>query len=63
MSRQEIIDKYLGKTISKKLTVFLIATVGLFGDKLSGDQWTVIATAYIGIVAFSETVLKLKDKM
>lgn len=63
MSRQEFIDKYLNRTISKKLTVFLIATIGLFWGKLSGDQWTVIATAYIGIVAFTETVLKLKDKI
>lgn len=63
MSRQEIIDKYLGKAISKKLTVFLIACHLTYIGKLTGDQWIIIATAYIGIVAVTETILKLKDKM
>lgn len=62
MSRQEIIDKYLNKTISKKLTVFLIACFFAHQGKLTGEQWTVIATAYIGIVGFTETLLRLKGK-
>ena len=62
MSKQELIDKYLNKAVSKKLTVFLIACYFTHIGKLSGDQWTVIATAYIGIVAFTETVLRLKEK-
>jgi len=63
MSKQEFIDKYLNKAVSKKLTVFLIACYFTYIDKLTGDQWTVIATSYIGIVAFTETVLKLKSKL
>jgi len=62
MSKQEFIDKYLSKYISKTLSVTMIATVALFMDKLTGAEWTVIATAYIGITKFSETVLSLKDK-
>jgi len=62
MSKQEFIDKYLNKAVSKTLSVTAIATVALFMDKLSGTEWTVIATAYIGITKFSETVLSLKDK-
>ena len=61
MSRQEIIDKYLGKTISKKLIVFIIATIALFSGKVTGTEWIVISTAYISIVAYTETVLKLKE--
>ena len=63
MSKQEFIDKYLSKSISKTLTVFFVATVALFGSKLSGAEWTIIATAYIGATKWTETVLKLKDKM
>lgn len=63
MSRQEIIDKILGKTVSKTLMVTLIATFGLFYSKLSGMEWTVIATAYIGSEKFSKTILMLKDKL
>lgn len=63
MSRQEFVDKYLNKTISKTLMVTLIATLALFRDKLSGMEWTVIATAYIGAEKFSKTVLMLKGKV
>ena len=59
MSSREIIDKYLGKSISKTLMITLIATYGLF-DKLTGAEWTVIATAYIGATKWTETILKLK---
>jgi len=60
MSKQEFIDKYLNKTVSKTLSVTIIATFAMFFDKLTGVEWTVIATAYIGITKFSETVLSLK---
>lgn len=62
MSRQEIIDKYFGKAISKTFTVFIIATIGLFLSKLTGSEWTTIAAIYIGSVKATETLLKLKDK-
>lgn len=62
MSRQEIIDKYFGKAISKTFTVFIIATVALFTAKLSGAEWTTIAAIYIGSVKVTETILKFKNK-
>lgn len=62
MSRQEIIDKYFGKAISKTFTVFIIATIALFTAHLTGTEWTIIATAYIGSVKVTETILKLKEK-
>lgn len=62
MSKQEIIDKYFGKAISKTFTVFIIATIGLFSSKLTGSEWTIIAGIYIGTVKTTETLLKLKDK-
>lgn len=40
--------------------ITLIATYGLFQDKLTGAEWTVIATAYIGATKWTETILKLK---
>jgi len=62
MSRQEIIDKYFGKAISKTFTVFIIATVALFTTKLTGTEWTTIAAIYIGSTKVTETILKLKEK-
>ena len=63
MSRQEIIDKYLGKAISKTFTVFIIATIALFATKLTGAEWTIIASVYLGSTKATETILKLRDKI
>jgi hypothetical protein len=63
MSKQEFIDKYLGKAISKKLVAFIIATVALFTGKVTGTEWIIISTAYIAITGYTDTVLRLKDKM
>lgn len=63
MSKEEFVDKYLGKTISKKLVAFIIATVALFAGKVTGTEWIVISTAYIAITGYTDTVLRLKDKM
>ena len=63
MSRQEIIDKYFGKAISKTFTVFIIATIGLFSTKLTGSEWTIIASVYLGSTKATETILKLRDKV
>lgn len=63
MSRQEFIDKYLGKAISKTFTVFIIATAALFTKHLTGTEWTTIAAIYIGSTKVTETLLKLRDKL
>ena len=63
MSRQEIIDRYLGKAVSKTFTVFILATIALFTTKLSGAEWTIIASVYLGSTKATETILKLRDKL
>lgn len=63
MSRREFIDTYLGQAISKKLIVFLIATVALFLDKLNGSQWVIVSTSYIAIQGVTDIVAKFKDKI
>lgn len=42
-----IIDKILATAISKKLTVFFIATFFLYLDKLQSEQWENIAIVYL----------------
>ncbi len=63
MSTQQFIDKYLNKSISKTLMITLIATIALFTDKLTGWEWTIITTAYIGAEKYSKTILMLRDKI
>ena len=59
MSRQEYIDKYLSKFISRKLIVFVIGSVGLFTGHITGDNWVVISTAYISIEGFTSIVTEV----
>ena len=43
-----IIDKVLNFTISKKLTVFAIATILMLKDTIDSKDWVYIALMYIG---------------
>ena len=49
----ELFDLLLGKLISRKLTVFIVASYGMFEKSIESNDWTIIAGIYIG----SETVL------
>lgn len=42
------IDNILSWTISKKLTVFLIATLLILKGSISGSEWVYISLMYIG---------------
>lgn len=53
------IDKFLNQWISKKLTVFIVASYGLFGGKLDGDNWTIVATGYVAIQGFADIVERI----
>jgi hypothetical protein len=59
MSRQEYIDKYLSKFISRKLIVFSIGSIALFTGNLTGDNWVVVATAYISIEGFTSIITQV----
>jgi hypothetical protein len=59
MSRQEYIDKYVSKFVSRKLLVFLIGSVGLFTGSLTGDNWVVVASAYISIEGFTKIITEV----
>lgn len=60
MSRKEKIDFLLNKWVSRKLTVFLIASVGLFTEAITSDNWVIVATAYISIEGVTSIVERLK---
>jgi hypothetical protein len=44
----ENIDFFFNKVIPKKLLVFIVATILIFDNKLSGDMWGFIAMIYLG---------------
>jgi len=64
MSRKEKIDLLLSKWVSRKLTVFVIASVGLFSGSITSDNWVIVATAYIateGATNIVERLIKAKN--
>ena len=54
------IDKFLGKFVSKKLTVFIIACFFIWLGKIEGVQWVNIAMIYIGSQAAVDMMGKLR---
>ena len=59
MSTREKIDFYLNKWVSRKLTVFVVGSVGLFLGNLTSSDWVIIATAYIAIEGATNIVERL----
>lgn len=59
MSAREKIDVYLRKWISRKLTVFVIASVGLFSGAITSTDWVIVATSYITIEGVTNIVERL----
>ena len=54
------IDKLLGKAISRKLTVFIVACFALMAGVLDGDNFTFIAVSYIGTQGIIDLFLNSK---
>lgn len=64
MSRGEKVDLFLNKWVSRKLTVFVIASVGLFTTSITSTDWVIIATSYItieGVTNIVERLMKTKN--
>jgi hypothetical protein len=64
MSRKEKVDLFLSKWVSRKLTVFAIASGALFSGSIDSNDWVVIATAYIslqGVTDIVERIYKIRN--
>jgi hypothetical protein len=55
-----IVDRILNATISKKLTVFVIACIFVYLGKIDSKQWVNIAMIYIGIQGIIDSIVKLR---
>ena len=47
MSRNEI-DRLVNKWISRKLLVFIIATIALFTKFITSSDWLIVSSIYLG---------------
>jgi hypothetical protein len=59
MSKEQF-DLLISKWVSRKLSVFLVACVGLFSGVITSSDWVIIAAAYVGAETFITAVEKLK---
>lgn len=54
------VDKALSKVVSRKFTVFALATTFLYLGQLTGDQWVAISLGYIGIQGIADIATQWK---
>jgi|TARA_Y100000034_G_C6566128_1_gene245168 hypothetical protein len=55
-----LVDRILGKIISRKFTVFLTATALMLWSDLASDTWGMIAIVYIGGQSVIDAALSWK---
>lgn len=58
------VDLILGRTMSKKLTVFIVGTIGWFQNMLTGTEWLILSGIYLfGLVYLNhmENMAKFKN--
>ena len=55
------IDRFLGRFISKKLTVFIIASIFIGLSYIDSEAWVKIAMVYIGTQAGIDGIKVFKD--
>jgi hypothetical protein len=64
MSRKEIVDRIQSKWVSRKLLVFIVASVALFEGKVLSEDWVIISSIYIsleGATTIVERIFKAKS--
>tara|TARA_R110000765_G_scaffold165241_1_gene270267 strand:+ start:317 stop:496 length:180 start_codon:yes stop_codon:yes gene_type:complete len=55
------IDTLLKKYVSRKLMVFVVASVGLFSATLTSSDWVIISAVYIGTQGAIDAIAKLRQ--
>ena len=55
-----VLDILTAKAISRKLLVWVVATVFMGLGKITPDEWTAISLGYVGIEGFADIATKWK---
>lgn len=53
------LDGLVNKWISRKLLVFVVASVGLFTNNITSSDWVIVATVYISVQSITDSVKEL----
>lgn len=54
------IDKFLNSWVSKKLSVFVVATILALSGKLTSSDWVTVSVVYIGTQGALDFALALR---
>lgn len=57
---KEQLDNLLEKFMSRKLLVWLTATVMVGLGKITPEEWTTISVGYVGIEGFADAILRYR---
>ena len=57
------LDRFLNSWVSKKLSVFIVASYGLFWGTLSSSDWVTIAIVYIGTQGALDIAKQLRNNI
>ena len=55
-----VFDRLMGKIISRKFTVFSLATMFLYLGSITGEQWVAISLGYIGMQGIADIATQWK---
>ena len=55
-------DELFNKVLPKKFIVFVIATVGMFMKLITGEQWMIVASIYLGVNVMRAVVSMFQKK-
>ena len=55
------IDAILNSWVSKKLTVFVVATILALSNKLTSEDWVDISVVYLGTQGVVDVVKQIRD--
>jgi hypothetical protein len=56
--KKELLDKGISKLVSRKLLVWIVATVGVPLHLIDGEQWLQISMVYIGSQAAKDFIVE-----
>ena len=62
MNTKGKVDKIIGFFVSKKLTVFTIATVALFIDVITSSEWVLLSCIYLTAQGTADVISILKNR-
>jgi hypothetical protein len=62
MKNNPIIDGFIARLLSRKLIVFILATIGLYLSNLTSSDWVTISAIYLSVEGAADIVGRFISK-